>query len=293
MINFGLAATLFLQDIEGDLIDETIDSLETIAREGFQKTELLADGISWKPPDPRTTSKLRKALERFDVDPSTIHTPMKGIDLSSPDVSVRKASVKRISEAMRFAADVGVRTAIVHPTGKPGVDGRRFTLENLGAAMENIYKSMGTLVEVAEQTAVRIALENLSGAGAGYRPLDTMQELRAFISGFPEERVGLCLDVGHACISGYDPANQARVASDRLLALHIHDVDGTRDCHWVPGKGVVDWTSLGDALTDIDFDGDWTIEVLTVHTDSPLESVTEECGAIRRLWEERGMCNPE
>ena len=155
--------------------------------------------------------------------------------------------------------------------------------------MEQAHRSTDELVKVSEETGVGIALENLSSVGMACRPLESMQELRAFISDFPHDKVGLCLDVGHACISGLDAAEQARVAAERLWALHIQDVDGRNDSHWVPGRGITDWNSLGQALSDVRFDGAWTIEVLTCHCDSDAEQVAMECAAVRERWEIKGM----
>lgn len=292
MTAYSLAASLFTVDGDNNVTGDPVAAVESIAALGFRKTELFADGERWKRPQPGEAAKLKHALERFEIDPASIHTPIKGIDLTSPDTVVRKDSVERIAEAMRFGADMGARTAVVHPTGKRLADGRPYSWENFGEAVEHAHDSVGQLVKVSQETGVRIALENLSGARMMCRPLETMQELRAFIAAFPCANVGLCLDVGHSRICGLDPAEQARVGSDRLWTLHLHDVDGTDDCHWVPGHGVIDWDSLGRALSDIGFQGDWTLEVLITHTKSGIEEIGEECGALRKLWESQGMCNP-
>jgi sugar phosphate isomerase/epimerase len=289
---FSLASALFIVDNHNNPTGDSAAAIESIAALGFRATELLVDGEMWTAPLPHETAKLRKALEQFDIDPATIHTPMKGINLGSPDAAIRKDSIQRVASAMRFGADVGARTAIVHPSIKPGPNEPAFSLENLGEAMEYAHDSVSSLVEVSQEAGIRIALENLSGVRMICRPLETMQELRAFISCFPPADVGLCLDVGHSCISGLDPAEQARVGSDRLLAIHIHDVDGSEDCHWVPGHGVIDWSSVAQALSDIRFDGDWTIEVLTKHSESSLATIADECRGLRELWEDKGMCDP-
>jgi sugar phosphate isomerase/epimerase len=165
-------------------------------------------------------------------------------------------------------------------------------LETLGRATENTYDSITQLARVAERAGVRIALENLSMGGRACRPLKTMQELRAFIASFPDDLVGLCLDVGHACISGLEPAEQARIGADRLWALHIQDVDGIHDSHWVPGRGIIDWGSLGDALRDIVFEGAWTIEVHATHCEESPEQIAKECALLACRWQKDGMTNP-
>ena len=219
---------------------------------------------------------------------------MSGVNLASSIEEIRRDSVTRIGDAMRYLGELGGRAAIVHPTGATTSEEAPYALENVGAAAERIHRSVSELVAVAEETGVRIALENLPNTSIPCRPLKSMEELRAFIAGFPPEHVGLCLDTGHACISGLDAAEQATIESPRkgFDALHIQDVDGKDDCHWVPGHGIIDWSALGAALTDIGFDGAWTIEALAGRTDATAEQVAAECTALSKDWEAGGMSNP-
>ena len=288
MVTYSISSSLFIHrgaKVTGD----PIAALESVAAAGFRETELLAEGEEWEAPGPHDVSGFRNALERLGIRARTIHTPYVTVNLASPDEELRKRGIARIADAMRFGAALGVETAIVHPSGRPGPGEMPYALENIGVCTEYIYLSLSELVKVAEETGVRIALENLSSIRMACRPLVSIQELRAFIAGFPAESVGLCLDVGHSRISALDPADQARIASERLLALHLQDVDGQEDSHWIPGQGVIDWPSLGTALSDIGFDGARTIEVLSIHSNSPVEQIARECAALRERWEADGM----
>jgi len=103
------------------------------------------------------------------------------------------------------------------------------------------------LVELAEKMDVNIALENLR------RP----EYLDFLLSGIDSGRLGFCYDSGHEnCYTkGEDYLPQY---GSRLMALHLHDNDGTDDQHLVPGEGKIDWpavvrklkaTGYADALT--------------------------------------------
>ena len=292
MATYSLASGLFFLDAENDARHDPVAALESIAAAGFSETELMAEGDEWQQSGSHDAGPCRDALERFKIFPHTIHTPMSGVNLASSIDEIRRDSVARIGDAMRYLGELGGRTAIVHPTGSPTPEESSYELENIGAAAERIHRSVSELVTVAAETGVRIALENLPNTSMPYRPLKSMEELRAFIAGFPPEHVGLCLDTGHACISGFDAAEQARIASERLYALHIQDVDGKDDCHWVPGHGVIDWSALGEALLAIGFDGAWTIEALAGRTEATAEQVAAECTTLSRSWEADGMSNP-
>ena len=284
MAIFSLASSLFVITKESKPDGDPYAALDAIAAAGFSQTELMVEGKIWERtagPDPQS---FRQAIEHSAVTPRTVHTPMSEVNLASSNEEVRRASVARISNTLRFFAELDGKTAIVHPTGRPGADEQPLSPQNIGVAVENAYRSVSELVEVARETGVQIALENLPVTGLACRPLMTMQELRAFIAPFPAEWVGLCLDTGHARICGLDPANQARVAAERLCALHLQDVDGERDCHWVPGHGVIDWSALGTALAEINFDGAWTVEAMSKNTDLTAEEIATECATVCERW---------
>ena len=179
---------------------------------------------------------------------------------------------------MRFHAEVGGRTIIVHPSGSPtSPDVPLYTRENVGAATEQAHRSISELVPVAEETGVRMALENLVGKmGFPARPLETMQELRSFMADLPAEYVGICHDIGHTRLRKLDVAEETRIASERLYALHIQDGSSDEDDHLPPGHGVIDFDSFGQALDDIGFDGAWTLEVLATNHPGTVEDVAIE-----------------
>ncbi len=287
MKTYSLSSALFAPDREQDLMWDSPQVFESVAAAGFTETEIVAEGDEWKEPGTHDADRIRKGLEKSGVRPRTIHTPMSGINLTSTVEEIRKDSIARIADSMRLMGELGGDTAIVHPTGWPGPGEPAASLENMGLATEIAHRSVCELIPVAENTGVRIALENLPAAGIPSRPLTSMQELRAFIAGFPSDHVGLCLDTGHACISGFDPADQARVASERLMALHMQDVDGERDCHWIPGQGVINWSEFGAALEAIQFNGARTFEI--TNGEDTARKAAENCRAICERWQKEGI----
>ena len=289
MPTYSLSAGLFIFDSHSKPTGDPIEALERTATAGFQETELMAEGEAWDEVTQGDLGRLKSALEHSGLFPHTLHAPMSGIDLASGIEEIRRHGIDEMIKSMRILAELGGRTVIVHPSGRPGPDEDAYSWENIGAAAERAHASVSELVKVAETTGIRMALENLPMTGLPCRPVVSMQELRALIAGFPAEQVGLCLDTGHARICGLDPAEQARIAGARLVALHIQDVDGERDCHWVPGRGVIDWAALGQALTDIDFDGAWTMEALSLEADVSAQEVATACAALRERWASSGM----
>jgi len=74
--------------------------------------------------------------------------------------------------------------------------------------------------------------------------------------------LGLCLDVGHQHVfSELDATEWVRKMGRRLLHVHLHDNDGTRDSHWSIGRGTIDFEPFFAALTQYAPDATISLEV--------------------------------
>ena len=288
---YSINSGLFTYNKQGENVGDPIEAIRSVAAARFSEIELMAEGVGWEdgPPDPKP---YRDALESSGVYAHTIHAPFSIINLASFDEAERKDGVEQVAAAMRFFAEVGGKTVIVHASGRPPMpDPNYYTLENVGVATEIAHRSISELAAVAETEGVRIALENLPATTMPARPLQTMQELRSFMAGLSPEQVGICHDIGHSRLIGLDIAEEARVASDRLYALHIQDGHTDADDHLPPGHGVLDFDSYAKALGDIDFDGAWTLEVLSKNHPGSVEDVAIELSEIHDRWRSEGMGN--
>jgi sugar phosphate isomerase/epimerase len=62
-------------------------------------------------------------------------------------------------------------------------------------------------------------------------------------------------------LCGREPQDAIRVLGhDRLGALHVHDVDYVNDLHTIPYLGRINWYQVIEALADIDYKGEFTME---------------------------------
>ena len=278
-----------MYDKQGQNVGDPIEAIQSVAAARFSETELMAEGMGWEngPPD---SKPYRDALENNGVYPHTIHAPFSAINLASFDEDERNDSVEQGAATIRFLAEIGGKTVIIHASGRPSTsDTSYYTLENVGVATENAHRSISKLALVAETEGVRIALENLPAITMQARPLETMQELRSFMADLSAEHVGICHDIGHSRLIGYDIAKEARIASERLFALHIQDGSTANDDHLPPGHGVLDFDSYARALEEIEFDGAWTLEVMAKNHHGSVEDVAIELTDIHDLWKSEGM----
>lgn len=106
------------------------------------------------------------------------------------------------------------------------------------------------LVELAEEKGVNIALENLR------KP----EYLQFVFSNIQSNRLGFCYDSGHEnCYSkGTDLLS---TYGDKLMALHLHDNDGTDDQHRIPGEGNINWDSIVGKIKSTKYYGSISLEV--------------------------------
>ena len=128
-------------------------------------------------------------------------------------------------------------------------------------------KLYASLIPEAKRTGVKILLENMFTSYKGKRMEAACSDMRdacRYIDDLNaaagEEVFGFCYDSGHAALLGKDQGTAIRALGRRLLALHLHDNDGTRDNHRFPYFGITDWEAVLSALKDIGYGGSINFE---------------------------------
>ena len=101
-----------------------------------------------------------------------------------------------------------------------------------------------------------------------------------------DSRIGLCMDIGHTQRAGVNPAEAVLKCRDRLLDMHIKDVNGIgKGDHAIEtGRGIIDFPALVRNLRRIGYAGHCSIEYEKDMTD-PLPGIAESCGFFR------GVCS--
>ena len=149
---------------------------------------------------------------------------------------------------------LGIKAGVLH------LGGRELAQQNWSE--EHIFarrvEGLARVAEYAKGGPTQICLENLT-AGSGVANYD---EIATVIEAVGADNVAICLDTGHANISGVDNPDFVRRAGDRLKALHVADNLGQNDDHIFPyGRGTVPWSQVLNALHEIDYDGLFNFEV--------------------------------
>lgn len=162
------------------------------------------------------------------------------------DFDLGYADKNALDEHRRFLfelAEIGVITYTVHPGMHHPVSGMG---RNLGEKFWTRFEhSLTVLLPVAEQTGITLALENT------YEPFEPLARMVKLVNSFHHPRLGLCLDVGHANISGIGIEAFFELMAPLMVTCHLHDNNGMKDEHIAPGQGTIDWEKLGKALLHV------------------------------------------
>lgn len=115
---------------------------------------------------------------------------------------------------------------------------------------------------------VGMAIENMIGPKGYCSCAEELLELRESIN---HPAVEICIDTGHAHLSGFDVAEMIRQVGSHLKATHIADNHGNKDEHFAPFNGTIDWPRVMHALREIDYQECFAYEIHHLSSMYPAE----------------------
>ncbi|MCC5877554.1 MAG: sugar phosphate isomerase/epimerase [Candidatus Sumerlaeia bacterium] len=194
-------------------------------------------------------ARVREAFTNEGINIHSVHAPFRAdIQLSAPEGEARRSVEAFYRDFLPRVASLGAKVVVVH--GGPPAP----SAEHPAMLMRATWM-LRALAPLASDLGIRLALENLPPAWPGSNPV----ELAEIAAALDRDSVGLCLDTGHAHMSG-DVCEALRVMKPHLVAFHIHDNDGTEDLHLPPPFGTIDWEAFVREWGDYSFDGPLTLE---------------------------------
>jgi len=168
-----------------------------------------------------------------------IHAPFAGSNDIWRDNLGGKALTELYLEIIDDCVDYGIPTIVLHLTS-----GDEPPLPN-----ETGLGRVKQLTEKAERCGINIAFENLRKPGY----------LEYVLGSIDSPRAGFCYDSGH---------NNCRMPAgdllekfgSRLMALHLHDNDGSDDQHLLPFDGTIDWPTTMKKIAGTGYKGALALE---------------------------------
>lgn len=227
-----------------------------------------------------TVSRYKEILDEFGFAPAPgyfagdFHVPEK-----------QEAIIEQARAHAGTLAALGVESTFV----AGNIDMARFANpaagENASAERtKRIAETLGLLADAGFAEGVRFALHPHVAM-----IVETEEETRAVLDMTAGSSLGFGPDTGHLLWAGMIPEQIIADYSDRIVGLHLKDVDhaafrqvlrceddyvtatGTRHLWTEPGRGIVNFDAVFDALPD-DFDGWFMVEVDVPNLSTGLES---------------------
>ena len=151
------------------------------------------------------------------------------------------------------------------------------------------------LTATAERWGVCINLENtfdshqVQKEGDLPYPYTTAEDMLALVRDIGSAHVSLCLDTGHANLSEQDIPAMIRAFRGNLTTLHLNDnrgkgEKGKEDLHLFPGKGMISWRPVLEALADISYRGVWNFEPIDELPEVQREQRITLLSEARKSW---------
>lgn len=231
-MDFGISTMVFYKEYVGKL-------LPYLDRWGIKFIEIRPHIGHFELLDSNLIDQLKKEIDYFNIAVKAIHMPVNGIDISHSEEYERVKSIREVEKTILAAFRLGAELVVIHPGGKySNVNERK---KRLKLSIESIKE----MVEFSQQWNVKLAIENSLPGRLG----DWWEEIQQILNEVSSENLGICLDTGHYLINqkldeskNFNLEKELTKLHQYLMHIHIHDNDGKRDLHLLPGEGCFPWS---------------------------------------------------
>jgi protein FrlC len=196
--------------------------------------------------------------------------------LCSSNESVRRDSVRYIEDAIDNALKIGAPSVSL-------CAGMTLYGESIDQGWANLRQSIIELIDYTDQTNLRLLIEPAHQAESTL--ILTIADGLRMIREIKSERLGICLDTGHAHLNHEDLAQIVRDLRGVPLHIHIDDNRGDSDAHLMPGEGRIDYKPFVRALREMSYPGFVSAELGFQYTLEPDVAVTQTHRAMRQMFD--------
>jgi len=218
-----------------------------IKQSGFDGVTLWWSEYGWSGEDARKDYKGQaEAARKAGLRVENVHAPFWEASTLWKEGEEGEAFAQTLLECIDDCGIYEIPAVVVHASRG----------DNLPPVSELGFRRFAALIERAEKLGVNIAVENLM------KP-EPIERASVLLERFGSLRLGFCFDSGH-----YNARTVVLPETDmlarfghRLMALHLHDNDGTADQHRLPFDGTTDWPTTMAQIKAAGYHGPLHFEV--------------------------------
>ncbi len=199
----------------------------------------------------RSVYDIKELMDSLEISMIHAHGPFEfSTEFILQQGNWRKYVTEKLAEWFKIYNVLEVPIVVIHPLTDN---------EKCGCNIEKLNLEYFKVLEsLASEYQIDIAIENMiRGIGS------SISNIKKIIKNIGKERLGICIDTGHANINAYRGMVYKTFleADGYLMATHIHDNDGSSDQHLLPSKGNIDWKKVFEAISEIDYKKPLNLEI--------------------------------
>lgn len=230
-----------------------LECLEAIRGAGFHLIEVCSHPAHLDYHDTELVKRAARAIKESGLEPYSFHAPFADhIDIMSLHREKQQASITEIKLAVQAAATLGVRYFVIHPGPESEVGPVEVRLQR----MENAAEALNQIATHCRDLGLGIVLENM----LPHLSFGHTRDLLWMLGALKTTDVGICLDTGHAFLSGEIETVIQKLAG-HLWMIHASDNSGSYDDHAPPGEGMIQWRPLLEHINRSGFGGAIILEL--------------------------------
>ena len=215
---------------------------------------------------------------RLDVGAICLRSNLLALTATKQQIATARAKVLKAGVTIYGGGVIYMRTEAQVHSGIEHARAAGYSLISVNVAPD----LLGLLEKKVKQFDIRAAIHNHGPEDKNY---PTPLEIHAKIARL-DRRIGICHDTGHTMRAGVDPAEATLKTGERILDVHLKDVDAaTREGHSTElGRGVVDLPAVLRAMRRTGYAGVVGIEYERDMKDL-LPGLAESVGYVRGLMD--------
>jgi len=259
-LRFGIAVNFFGPKVSVE------QSLRYLAKAGVTDVEIPVTCLVKDVTKPVSLNAIRKRLNevRRIADDSGImiwqmHSCYGACDLVAETERQRQENIDIHKKLLDCALMLGAPAVIIHIGGRNDF----CSTKDIAFIRDKNVDSLARMVKHIGDENTSLALENLLSrfveAPEAFSIFgNRISDLREVVAGVGSEKIGICLDTGHANIESLDVSAAVREADRQLIATHIQENNGVYDMHMLPFNltpafSHIDWFAVFRAFKEIDY----------------------------------------